>query len=78
MLSPDIYMKLTELCYTKHIKTMSILINHIIMDYFTQMKVVSDKDKVIENLQNIITELGERAENYRTKIIKEEKDQNGR
>jgi len=62
-------MKLTELCYQKNLKTMSILINHIILDYFKQMSILNQKNKTIDNLQKIITELGERAEGYRTQIV---------
>jgi hypothetical protein len=69
MLDPEIYMKLTELCYQKGIKSLSKLVNHIIKDYFRQLKTINEKEKVIEKLQNVITELGERAEGYKNQLL---------
>ncbi len=69
MLEYDVYQQLIGLQGHFHVKTLSILVNKVLKEAFKYQRELDTKEKQIVNLQNVITELGDKAENYRAKLL---------
>jgi len=69
MLQEETWITLRKIQHDRHIKNISQLIDKILKEAFQYRSLLDEKEKVIMNLQNVITELGEKANNYRKQII---------
>jgi len=69
MLQEETWITLRKIQHDRQIKNISQLIDKILKEAFQYRSLLDEKEKVIMNLQNVITELGEKANNYRKQII---------
>jgi len=75
MLQEETWITLRKIQHDRQIKNISQLIDKILKEAFQYKHLIEEKEKVIMNLQNVITELGEKANNYRKQIVERSKNE---
>jgi len=75
MLQEETWITLRKIQHDRQIKNISQLIDKILKEAFQYRSLLDEKEKVIMNLQNVITELGEKANNYRKQIVERSKNE---